>query len=136
MVDRGTGEARAAVIARRNRAGRVEWCLPKGHIEPGETPEQAAVREVAEETGIRGPRAAPRSAPSTTGSPRTTGGCTSSCTTTCSRPLGGDLTIEDDPDHEAIDVAWVPLQQLDERLTFPNERRIAREATALLEDTA
>jgi len=28
------------------------WSLPKGHIEPGETPEQAAIREVAEETGI------------------------------------------------------------------------------------
>ena len=50
--------------------------------------------------------------------------------------LGGTLTIEGDPDQEAIDVAWVPLQQLGERLTFPNERRIAREATALLEDTA
>ena len=31
---------------------RVLWSLPKGHIEEGETPEQAAIREVAEETGI------------------------------------------------------------------------------------
>jgi len=54
VVDRGNGEARAAVIARLNRAGRVEWCLPKGHLEQGETPEQAAVREIEEETGIRG----------------------------------------------------------------------------------
>jgi hypothetical protein len=30
----------------------------------------------------------------------------------------------------------VPLQQLGDLLTFPNERKIAREATALLEDTA
>ena len=30
------------------------WSLPKGHIEPGETAEQTAVREVAEETGIVG----------------------------------------------------------------------------------
>lgn len=28
------------------------WDLPKGKIDPGETPEQAAVREVGEETGI------------------------------------------------------------------------------------
>jgi len=46
------GIAYAACIGRRNRAGRLEWCLPKGHLEAGETPEQAAVREVAEETGI------------------------------------------------------------------------------------
>jgi 8-oxo-dGTP pyrophosphatase MutT (NUDIX family) len=33
------------------QAGR-RWQLPKGHIEPGESAEQAAVREVREETGV------------------------------------------------------------------------------------
>jgi 8-oxo-dGTP pyrophosphatase MutT (NUDIX family) len=28
------------------------WGLPKGHVEKGETPEETAVREVQEETGI------------------------------------------------------------------------------------
>ncbi|MGE5557777.1 MAG: NUDIX hydrolase [Bacillota bacterium] len=28
------------------------WLLPKGHIDPGETPEEAALREVLEETGL------------------------------------------------------------------------------------
>jgi 8-oxo-dGTP pyrophosphatase MutT (NUDIX family) len=30
-----------------------KWVLPKGHIEPGETPEAAAAREVEEEAGVR-----------------------------------------------------------------------------------
>lgn len=36
-----------------NLKGEIVWCLPKGHLEKGETAEQAAVREVAEETGWR-----------------------------------------------------------------------------------
>jgi 8-oxo-dGTP pyrophosphatase MutT (NUDIX family) len=30
----------------------ADWVLPKGHIEPGEAPEAAAVREVWEEAGV------------------------------------------------------------------------------------
>lgn len=30
-----------------------DWTLPKGKVEPGETAEEAAIREVVEETGIR-----------------------------------------------------------------------------------
>ncbi len=28
------------------------WTFPKGHLEPNETPEEAALREIAEETGL------------------------------------------------------------------------------------
>jgi len=35
------------------------WVLPKGHIEPGETAEAAAVREVEEEAGVRATIVAP-----------------------------------------------------------------------------
>lgn len=53
----------AGGVAIRNENGRVEiaiiqtskegrWQLPKGLIDPGETPEQAAIREVREEAGI------------------------------------------------------------------------------------
>lgn len=29
------------------------WCFPGGGVEPGESPEEAAYRELAEETGVR-----------------------------------------------------------------------------------
>lgn len=31
-----------------------DWTLPKGHLEPGESAEDAALRELHEETGVRG----------------------------------------------------------------------------------
>jgi 8-oxo-dGTP pyrophosphatase MutT (NUDIX family) len=49
---------------------------------------------------------------------------------------GGRLTTEGDPDAEAVDVAWVPFDDLGARLAFSNERRIARAARALLADIA
>lgn len=35
------------------RADLGEWCLPCGWVEPGERPEETAVRETREETGVR-----------------------------------------------------------------------------------
>jgi diadenosine hexaphosphate hydrolase (ATP-forming) len=42
---------RERVVLRRTILG--EWVFPKGWIDPGETPEQAAIREAREETGIQ-----------------------------------------------------------------------------------
>jgi hypothetical protein len=42
------------------------------------------------------------------------------------RQIGGSLTIENDPDHEAVDVKWVPLDELAAILSHENERRMAR----------
>ena len=129
------GVAQIAVIARRNRAGRVEWCLPKGHLEGGETPEQAAIREIEEETGIQG---------RVVGSLGTIDYWFSAEGHRVHKLVhhyllqatGGLLSVEGDPDQEAIDVAWVPLGELSELLAFPNERKIAREAWARLADSA
>lgn len=39
------------LILVKNLKGDQVWTFPKGHLEPGETPEAAALREVSEETG-------------------------------------------------------------------------------------
>jgi len=51
VVDK-SGE-QGLLIGRIDKRGRMLWSLPKGHIEAGESPEDAALREVLEETGIK-----------------------------------------------------------------------------------
>jgi 8-oxo-dGTP pyrophosphatase MutT (NUDIX family) len=42
------------VPVRRAAGGKKVLALPKGHVDPGETPAEAALREVREETGMTG----------------------------------------------------------------------------------
>lgn len=44
---------RLLLIQRGQEPGRGLWSLPGGRVEPGETDQEALVREVAEETGLR-----------------------------------------------------------------------------------
>jgi 8-oxo-dGTP diphosphatase len=44
---------RMLLILRGHEPSKGLWSIPGGRIEPGETDEQAVVREVAEETGLR-----------------------------------------------------------------------------------
>jgi 8-oxo-dGTP pyrophosphatase MutT (NUDIX family) len=51
VVVRGE-QAIVIVPTRRGAQGQRVLGLPKGHVDPGETPEQAAAREVREEAGV------------------------------------------------------------------------------------
>jgi 8-oxo-dGTP pyrophosphatase MutT (NUDIX family) len=131
VIERHDGGLRVAIIARINRGGRLEWCLPKGHPEGEETYAEAAVREIEEETGIAGEILAPLGSIDywfTVSGHRVH----KTVHHFLLRATGGYLTIENDPDHEAVDVAWVPIADLGRKLSFPNERRITDLARELL----
>ena len=121
----------AAVIARRNRAGRLEWCLPKGHLEGTETPEEAAIREIAEETGIVGQIVRRLGVIDYwfSGEDRRVHKVVHHFLLGA---VGGELSVEGDPDGEAEDAAWVPVAELHSRLAYPNERRLAEAALVVL----
>jgi 8-oxo-dGTP pyrophosphatase MutT (NUDIX family) len=119
----------AALIGRVDRRGRTLWSLPKGHIELGETAEQTAMREVAEETGIEG------SVVAALGSIDywfVTEGRRVHKTVHhyLLRFLGGELS---DEDVEVSEVAWVPLSELPARLAYADERRLAQVADELID---
>src|SRR5437763_4209335 len=129
---RDAGQARAALIGRTDRRGRLLWSLPKGHVEPGETTEAAAVREVAEETGITGRVVA-------------TLGTIDFWFVADGRRIhktvhhyllmatDGELSAED---IEVEEVEWVPLGELPERLAYADERRLVEQVPGLLANTA
>ncbi len=119
----------AALIGRVDRRGRLLWSLPKGHIELGETAEQTAIREVAEETGIRGSVLA---ALGRIDYWFVTDGRRVHKTVHhyLMRFLGGELS---DDDLEVAEVAWVPLQELPSRLAYADERRLAEVADELID---
>lgn len=125
------GVAFVACIGRRNRSGRLEWCLPKGHIEEGETAEQAAVREVAEETGIASEVIQSLGVIDYwfTGDDRRVH---KKVHHFLLEAVGGHITTENDPDHEAEVAAWIRIDELHSRLAYPNERKMAQTAVELL----
>ncbi len=128
VVDRVDGAPRGALIGRRDRRGRLLWSLPKGHIEDGESARQAAIREVAEETGI-------------TGSILDELGVIDFWFIADGRRIhktvhhfllvaqSGELS---DADIEVADVAWVPLAEASARLAYDDERELVSRAAGLL----
>ena len=129
VVYRGGAEGlEICLAARRTRRGDLAWGLPKGNVEPDETPEDAAVREVLEETGLvaeiehdlgtiryfyvwEGVRVRKQ------------------VRFFLMRATGGDVS---DHDHEMEDVRWFPARRAVKRAAYRGEREVLERAAALL----
>ena len=129
VVYRRSDEGVEVVLAaRRTRRGDLAWGLPKGLVEPDETPEQAAVREVREETGLEadvevslgeiryfyvweGVRVR------------------KAVHFFLMRATGGDVSQHDD---EMEEVRWFPLSVALRRATYKGEREVLQRAAARL----
>ena len=118
------GQVITIVPVKRAADGRRVLGLPKGHLDGDETPEEAARREVAEETGVdaelvdqlgdveyrydRRGRAINKVVRFFLFAYRS-----------------GDVA---DHDHEIEEARWMPLEQAAEQLTYPGEREMVRRA--------
>jgi 8-oxo-dGTP pyrophosphatase MutT (NUDIX family) len=121
-----------ALMARFNRGGKLEWCIPKGHLEANETNEQAALREVFEETGLQ---AKIIEYLGEVGYQFIQGGTKINKTVHVylMEQTGGELSFDKDPHKEASELEWVQVSKLLTRLSHSNERRIAKMAVELIE---
>jgi 8-oxo-dGTP pyrophosphatase MutT (NUDIX family) len=136
VLDRLGPAARAALIGRLDRRGRLLWSLPKGHVEPGESEADTAVREVTEETGIRG---------RVVGKLGTIDFWFVADGRRVHKTVHHYLLVAVDPVHglelsdadlEVSEVAWVSLDDVPNRLAHADERRLLARVPALLAETA
>ena len=106
------------------------WTLPKGTPHPGESTEETALREVAEETGLEVEIVEPIDSISYTFTQR---GARIHKTVFyfLMRPTGGDLA---DHDHEFDEVRWFELAEADGILTFESERGLVDRAAQRVAD--
>lgn len=98
-------DGRVLMAKRREREGKLLWAFPGGGIEAGESPEEAAVREVSEEVGLEvqavqvlGDRVHPQS-----GVHMTYVACT---------VISGEASVVDD--EELAEVLWLEHGQIPE----------------------
>jgi 8-oxo-dGTP diphosphatase len=124
------GDAEVALIQPRDREA---WSLPKGLIEKGETPENAALREVREETGLLGDIIERIDTIKYTYNARWENPPVrifKIVTFYLLHSTGGDVSQHD---REVDRVEWFPLDYAVTHATYPQEREVLKKAKALIQ---
>lgn len=114
----------SARIALVYRAREKDWSFPKGHIENGETPLEACVREVREETGLDIDilvQLPDNKYLHETGKKIITH-------MYLARSKGGDFVTE----HPEDKVEWVDIQEIENRLTHDNLKEYYRDVLLII----
>ncbi|HEY2397618.1 MAG TPA: NUDIX hydrolase [Solirubrobacteraceae bacterium] len=118
------------VPTRRAADGSRVLSLPKGHVDPGETPLQAAEREVREEAGVEA-------------EPVSELGESRYWYRRDGRTVGKSVHFylfryrrgkTDDHDDEVEEARWMPLKEAEKKLTYPAEREMVTRAREHLKE--
>ena len=115
----GDGSPEVAIV---HRPRYDDWSLPKGKLDAGESSEDAALREVEEETGLRcelGRELEPVSYVDRKGRSKRVRWWVM-------RPLGGEFEVNDEVD----ELRWLGREQALEALDYPHDRKLVESALA------
>jgi len=118
-----------------NRARKVTLCLPKGALDPGEKPAEAALREVYEETGVTA-KVVTKLADSKYAYVRNWGDGARVFKIVSfflmSYQSGRIDDVADTMRHEVRKALWLPLEEAPRKLAYGGERQVTRRAQKYL----
>ena len=114
--------------ARMNNPEEKWWGFPKGHLEEGESSEQAAVREVEEETGIKA-EITGKVGQSKYVITKNNEKIFKAVTIFLMKYLSGETTPQI---AEVSNVLWLPYEEAIKKLTYPGDKDLLKKAKELM----
>jgi 8-oxo-dGTP pyrophosphatase MutT (NUDIX family) len=132
LVKRIKGRPHVAAIRPQGKAEGL-WALPKGNLDPGESPAETAVREVREETGVEG-RLVEKLGDVKYTYTRRSGLRVFKIVSFYLLTAGAGRigAIDEAMRIEVAEARWLPLDEAPRLLAYGGERQMAKEALARL----